>query len=230
MAHIRVDELIVIDNMEQRAVLHGINADILRLVVIVRAIFCELHANRAGVRIDRDYLLLSAVRRVIGEIKHAIIDRAALYSVELLFERYRAQESYCFEVILKYLADIVKLQDVEISVFPVYRAPRDAVGQILARHIIIYPGIFERFAVIEQDEIIQMLSVNLALDRRVYIAVDAVDAADVIAAVLLGELFRHGIRPDLQAVHFIVELREPREIHRSYRAGAVEILAVIAVA
>lgn len=28
-----------------------------------------------------------------------------------------------------------------------------------------------------------MLSVNLALDRRVYIAVDAVDAADVIAAV-----------------------------------------------
>lgn len=129
MAHIRVDELIVIDNMEQRAVLHGINADILRLVVIVRAIFCELHANRAGVRIDRDYLLLSAVRRVIGEIKHAIIDRAALYSVELLFERYRAQEGYCFEVILKYLADIVKLQDVEISVFPVYRAPRDAVGQ-----------------------------------------------------------------------------------------------------
>lgn len=140
MAHIRVDELIVIDNMEQRAVLHGINADILRLVVIVRAISCELHANRAGVRIDRDYLLLSAVRRVIGEIKHAIIDRAALY------------------------------------------------------------------------------------------AVGAVDAADVIAAVLLGELFRHGIRPDLQAVHFIVELREPREIHRSYRAGAVEILAVIAVA
>lgn len=63
-----------------------------------------------------------------------------------------------------------------------------------------------------------------------YIAVGAVDAADVIAAVLLGELFRHGIRPDLQAVHFIVELREPREIHRSYRAGAVEILAVIAVA
>lgn len=35
-----------------------------------------------------------------------------------------------------------------------------------------------------------MLSVNLALDRRVYIAVGAVDAADVIAAVLLGELFR----------------------------------------
>ena len=183
MAHIRVDELIVIDNMEQRAVLHGINADILRLVVIVRAISCELHANRAGVRIDRDYLLLSAVRRVIGEIKHAIIDRAALYSVELLFERYRAQESHCFEVILKYLADIVELRDVEISVFPVYRAPRDAVGQILARHIIIYPGIFERFAVIEQDEIIQMLSVNLALDRRVYIAVGAADAADVIAAV-----------------------------------------------
>lgn len=52
----------------------------------------------------------------------------------------------------------------------------------------------------------------------------------MIAAVLLGELFRHGVRPDLQAVHFIVELREPREIHRSYRAGAVEILAVIAVA
>ena len=72
---------------------------------------------------------------------------------------------------------------VEISVFPVYRAPLDAVGQILARHVIIYPGIFERFAVIEQDEIIQMLSVNLALDRRVYIAVGAVDAADVIAAV-----------------------------------------------
>lgn len=230
MAHIRVDELIVIDNMEQRAVLYGINADILRLVVIVRAISCELHANRAGVRIDRDYLLLSAVRRVIGEIKHAIIDRAALYSVELLFEWYRAQESYCFEVILKYLADIVELRGVEISVFPVYRAPRDAVGQILARHVIIYPGIFERFAVIEQDEIIQMLSVNLALDRRVYIAVGAVDAANVIAAVLLGELFRHGIRPDLQAVHFIVELREPREIHRSYRVGAVEILAVIAVA
>ena len=230
MAHIRVDELIVIGNMEQRAVLHGINADILRLVVIVRAISCELHANRAGVRIDRDYLLLRAVRRVIGEIKHAIIDRAALYSVELLFERYRAQESHCFEVILKYLADIVELRGVEISVFPVYRAPRDAVGQILARHIIIYPGIFERFAVIEQDEIIQMLSVNLALDRRVYIAVGAVDAADVIPAVLLGELFRHGIRPDLQSVHFIVELREPREIHRSYRAGAVEILAVIAVA
>lgn len=131
---------------------------------------------------------------------------------------------------MKYLADIVELRGVEISVFPVYRTPRDAVGQILARHIIIYPGIFERFAVIEQDEIIQMLSVNLALDRRVYIAVGAVDAADVIAAVLLGELFRHGIRPDLQAVHFIVELREPREIHRSYRAGAVEILAVIAVA
>lgn len=63
-----------------------------------------------------------------------------------------------------------------------------------------------------------------------YIAVGAVDAADVIAAVLLGELFWHGIRPDLQAVHFIVELREPREIHRSYRAGAVELLAVIAVA
>lgn len=230
MAHIRVDELIVIDNMEQRAVLHGINADILRLVVIVRAISCELHANRAGVRIDRDYLLLSAIRRVIGEIKHAIIDRAALYSVELLFERYRAQESHCFGVILKYLADIVELRGVEISVFPVYRAPRDAVGQILARHIIIYPGIFERFAVIEQDEIIQMLSVNLALDRRVYIAVGAVDAADMITAVLLGELFWHGIRPDLQAVHFIVELREPREIHRSYRAGAVELLAVIAVA
>lgn len=92
------------------------------------------------------------------------------------------------------------------------------------------PGIFERFAVIEQDEIIQMLSVNLALDRRVYIAVGAVDAADVVAAVLPDELFRHGIRPDLQAVHFIVELREPREIHRSYCAGAVEILAVIAVA
>lgn len=230
MARIRVDELIVIDNMEQRAVLHGISADILRLVVIVWAISCELHANRAGVRIDRDYLLLSTVRRVIGEIKHAIIDRAALYSVELLLERYRAQESHCFEVMLKYLADIVELRGVEISVFPVYRAPRDAVGQILARHIIIYPGIFERFAVIEQDEIIQMPSVNLALDRRVYIAVGAVDAADVIAAVLLGELFRHGIRPDLQAVHFIVELREPREIHRSYRAGAVEILAVIAVA
>lgn len=104
MAHIRVDELIVIDNMEQRAVLHGINADILRLVVIVRAISCELHANRA-----------------------------ALYSVELLFERYRAQESHCFEVILKYLADIVELRGVEISVFPVYRTPRDAVGQILAR-------------------------------------------------------------------------------------------------
>ncbi len=69
---------------------------------------------------------------------------------------------------MKYLADIVELRGVEISVFPVYRAPRDAVGQILARHIIIYPGIFERFAVIEQDEIIQMLSVNLALDRRVY--------------------------------------------------------------
>lgn len=51
-----------------------------------------------------------------------------------------------------------------------------------------------------------MLSVNLALDRRVYIAVGAVDAADVIAAVYPGELFRHGIRPDLQAVHFIVEL------------------------
>lgn len=83
---------------------------------------------------------------------------------------------------MKYLADIVELRGVEISVFPVYRAPRDAVGQI-ARHIIIYPGIFERFAVIEQDEIIQMLSVNLALDRRVYIAVGAVDAADVIAAV-----------------------------------------------
>ena len=230
MAHIRVDELIVIDNMEQRTILHGINADILRLVVIVRAISCELHANRASVRIDRDYLLLSAVRRVMGEIKHAIIDRAALYSVELLFERYRAQESHCFEVILKYLADIVELRGVEISASPVYRAPRDAVGQILARHIIIYPGIFERFAVIEQDEIIQMLSVNLALDRRVYIAVGAVNAADVIAAVLLGELFRHGVRPDLQAVHFIVELREPREIHRSYRAGAVEILAVIAVA
>lgn len=129
MAHIRVDELIVIDDMEQRAVLHGINADILRLVVIARAISCEFHANRAGVRIDRDYLLLSAVRRVIGEIKHAIIDRAALYSAEFLFEQYRAQESYCFEVILKYLADIVELRGVEISVFPVYRTPRDAVGQ-----------------------------------------------------------------------------------------------------
>ncbi len=52
----------------------------------------------------------------------------------------------------------------------------------------------------------------------------------MIVAVLLDELFWHGIRPDLQAVHFIVELREPREIHRSYRVGAVEILAVIAVA
>lgn len=52
----------------------------------------------------------------------------------------------------------------------------------------------------------------------------------MIVAVLLGELFRHGIRPDLQAVHFIAELREPCEIHRSYRAGAAEILAVIAVA
>ena len=30
---------------------------------------------------------------------------------------------------MKYLADIVKLRGVEISVFPVYRAPRDAVGQ-----------------------------------------------------------------------------------------------------
>ena len=110
---------------------------------------------------------------------------------------------------MKYLADIVELRGVEISVFPVYRAPLDAVGQILARHVIIYPGIFERFAVIKQDEIIQMLSVNLALDRRVYIAVGAVDAADVIAAVLLGELFRHGIRPDLQAVHFIVNFKSP---------------------
>ena len=83
---------------------------------------------------------------------------------------------------MKYLADIVELRGVEISVFPVYRAPRDAVGQILARHIIIYPGIFERFAVIEQDEIIQMLSVNLALDRRVYSRWRS-RCRDVIAAV-----------------------------------------------
>ena len=209
MAHIRVDELIIIDYMEQRAVLHGINADILRLVVIVRAISCELHANRAGVRVDRDYLLMSAVRRVIGEIKHSVIDRAALYPAELFFKLYRAQESHSFKVILEYLTDIVELRSVKISVFPVYRAPWDAVGQVLARHIVIYTGIFERFAVIEQDKIIQMLSVNLALDGRVYIAVGAVDAADMVAAVLLGELFRRGIRPDPQAVISLSNFESP---------------------